>query len=228
MRKITTILLLVLIHTSLYSQDTEWGTTNYIGFNAGPTMTSIFLIYNTDQAANILYIENPYLNSYSAGLSFKNFSERLVGISIDLNYIEKGGYNGFVYDIDTSFTSPAMFKYSSSYIELTPLMNIRTGKKRSHINIYAGLHISWLINDKIEFITAVNEERYKNTADKKFEFGLNAGAGYSFDFKKSSIELRFLYSQGLTDVFNPETSNPYHWFIQNQVISASLAYYYKL
>ena len=228
MKKLIVILFVVLLNSFAFSQETEWKTKNYIGFNVGGTMTSLFLIYNTDQAANILYIDNPYLNSYSAGLSFKNFSERLVGISIDLNYIEKGGYNGFVYDIDTSLTLPAMFKYSSSYIELTPLMNIRVGKKRSHINIYAGPHISWLINDKIEFITAVNEQRYKNTADNKFEFGLNAGAGYSFDFKRSSIELRFLYSHGLTDVFNPETSNPYHWFIQNQVMSTSLAYYYKL
>ncbi len=227
MKKLITILFIVLINSFSFSQETEWETQNYIGINAGPTMTSIFLIYNTTDTSRMIDINNPYLISYSAGLSFKNFSERLVGISVDLNYIQKGGYNEFIYDDTLAVTSPVLFRYLPSYIELTPLMNIRTGKKRSHINFYAGPHISWLLNDKIEF-SETNGHIYKNTADSKFEFGLNAGAGYSFDFKKSSVELRFLYSQGLTDVFNPETSNPYHWFIQNQVISASLAYYYKL
>ena len=230
MKKLITILFVVLINSFSFSQETEWETQNYIGINAGPTMTSIFLIYNTTDTSRMIDINNPYLISYSAGLSFKNFSERLIGISVELNYVQKGGYNEFIYDDTLAITSPVSFTYIPSYIELTPLMNIKTGKKRSHINIYAGPHVSWLIDDKIEFSAdaEVGEHTYKQTADTKFEFGLNAGVGYSFDFKKSNIELRLFYSHALTNVFDAETSNAYQWFIQNQVISASLAYYYKL
>jgi len=177
-----------------------------------------------------LYRCTSYLNSFSGGLSFKNFSEKLVGISVDLKYVPKGGYAEYTYDSDTVAVLPVLFRYLPKYIELTPLMNIRTGKKRSHINIYAGPHISWLINDNIEFAGGTDTEihTYKNTANTKFEFGLDVGAGYSFDFKKSCIELRFLYSHGLSNIFDVETTNYSYWFIQNQVISASLAYYYKL
>ena len=228
MKKLITILFAVLLYSFSFSQETEWETQNYIGINAGGTMTSIFLIYQNP--AQQLGISNPYINSYKGGISFKNFSERLIGISIDLNYVKKGGYSEFTYDDTLATTSPILFRYLPSYIELKPLMNIRTGKKRSHINIYAGPHIAWLINDKIEFSTdaEISGHTYKNTADTNFEFGLNAGVGYSFDFEKSSIELRFLYSHALTNVFDAETSNSDQWFIQNQVISASLAYYYKL
>ncbi len=226
MKRILTILFISLLFQSTsFSQEEEWNTENYIGINAGGTITSLFLIYVNSGFG--LDSANLYLNSYTAGLSFKNFSERLIGISVDLNYIKKGGYSEFNLDDTLAATSEVLYRYSPSYIELTPLMNIRTGKQRRHFNVYAGMHISWLINDKIEFADT-NGHTYKNTADLKFEFGLNAGAGYSFDFKKTNLELRFLFSQGLTNVFDTETSNTDLWFNQNQVFSASFVYFYKL
>ncbi len=228
MRKLTIILFAVLVYSTLFSQDTEWETQNYIGINAGGSLTSIFLIYQDSDSS--LGFSNPYLNSYTGGLSFKSFSEGFIGISVDINYVRKGGYSEFTYDDTLAVTSAVLFTYIPSYIELKPLMNIRTGKKRSHINIYAGPHISWLIKDEIEFSpdAEISGHTYKQTADSKFEFGLNGGLGYSFDFKKSSVELRFLYSHALTTVFEAETSHIDQWFIQNQVMSASLVYYYKL
>lgn len=228
MKKLIIILFAVLIRISSFSQETERGTQNYIGISAGASLTSIFLIYQNP--AQQLGIPNPYLNSYVGGLSFKNFSERIIGISVDLKYVLKGGYSEFNYDDTLAVTAPVLFKYTPSYIELTPLMNIRTGKRRSHINIYAGPHISWLIQDEIEFSTdaELSGHTFKQTADSKFEFGLDAGLGYGFDFKNSNVELKLLYSHALTTVFDAETSNSDQWFIQNQVISASLAYYYKL
>ncbi|MCF6364868.1 MAG: PorT family protein [Bacteroidales bacterium] len=225
MKKFTYILFLnLLLQTLSFSQEEKWETQNYIGFHVSGITSTVFIIYN-DPSIQV-NVGNPYLNSFSGGLSFKNFSEKLVGLSVDLKYISKGGYAELSYNAESVAITPVLFRYIPKYLELSPLMNIRTGKKKSHINFYAGPHISWLLSDNIEFATGT--ETYKNTADTKFEFGLDAGVGYSFDLKKSFVELRFLYSHGLSNIFDPETTNSNYWFVQNQVFSANLAYYYKL
>jgi hypothetical protein len=225
MKKSYIIILLVLFDIISFSQENKFENEHYIGIQISANISSLFLIYETD---GVYYPPNPYFKTISGGISYKNFSERYVGLSIDLNYIPKKGNLVFNINTDGTETLPVVFTYTADYIEFTPLMNIRMGKKRTRVNLYAGFHTAHSINNTLKPITETYGQVFKTTIDNKFEFGLNAGTGYSFNFKTSTVEIRLMYAQGLTNVFDPETSTKYLWFNQNQVFSASILYYFKL
>jgi len=229
MKKIIITTLFIVLYIVSFSQEKIWINKNYFGLHIGGVESSINLIYiDTEKAFKI---EDPSVTSITAGLSFKNFSEQIgalsVGVSTDLNYIQKGGYLGFNLGIDSLKTENVLLKYVPSYIELVPLVNLSIGKKRIHFNILAGPHFSYIIKEELIFLSEINSV-YKQHADNKFEFGLDVGGGIDFDFGRSNIELRFLYGFGFTDIFNADEINVDLWYNQNRAMSGLLYYYYKL
>lgn len=224
-KNILTILFIALFFSS-FSQDKEWINKNYIGFHFGATQSGINLIFN-DGTQYLKYGEP----AITGGISFKNFSEQLgalnVGISIDANYLEKGGEIFFNLDTEKVKTTDILIKYKPKYIELISLMNLSLGKKMLHFNFLAGPHFSYIIKEDIEVVTETNSS-YKQFADNKFEFGLDFGGGIDFELGKSNIELRLMYGFGFTDIFKVDEVNVNLWYNQNRQMSGLLYYYYKL
>lgn len=212
-----------------FSQDKVWQNRNYVGFSFIGLQSKINLIYN--DTSKYLNMPDPTHTSLAAGVSFKNFSEKLgilnVGIAVDLSYLEKGGFLEFNLDIDSVKTDNVLFKYKPTYIELKPLMDLSLGKKKFHVNLFAGPHFSYIISQKL----GIQDEtlvKYKAKADNNFDFGLNFGGGFDLELGRSNIELRLLSSYGFTNIFNSEEVNVDLWYNQNRVLSAQLYYYYKL
>lgn len=222
--------IVILFITSFYfhslSQDKVWVNKNYVGFHVGATQSGINMIFNDGRA--YLIFDEPAI---TAGISFKNFSEQLgalnVGISVDVNYLKKGGDIYFNLDTNNVETANILLKYKPTYIEFIPLMDLSLGKKWFHVNFLAGPHFSYIIKENIEVVTETNNT-YKQQADNKFEFGLDVGGGIDFEFGRSNIELRFMYGFGFTDIFNADEINVDLWYNQNRVMSGLLYYYYKL
>ncbi len=224
-KNILTILFIALFFTS-FSQDKELKTQHYLGIFAGGGNSNLNLIYSDPDKT--LNIKNPYVISSNFGLSYKRFSKKNIGLAIDIKYIKKGGYSEFNVNYEGEILDSAVqYKYIPEYIELTPLMNLSLGKKRTHLNVFFGPHISYLLNDKVKILSETSNI-YKTSADKKIELGLDLGTGLDFEFFKNDVELRVFYSFGLTNMFNANETYNNLWFIQNRVILASLYYYYKI
>ncbi|NPA44602.1 MAG: PorT family protein [Chlorobi bacterium] len=229
MRKFTVGILLIAFYFNSFSQDKEWQNRNYVGFHIGKSVSKINLIYNDPSI--FLNLEDPYLSSVNFGLSFKNFSEKLgilnIGISADVNYLKNGGYLNFNLNTDLESTGNVLVKYVPTYIELNPLVDLSFGRRRLHISLLGGPHFSFLIDEEINLITQTNGT-YKTKADNSFLFGMDLGAGVDFELKKSSLEIRFMYGLGFTDIFTPEEIDTNLWNNQNRTTSLMLFYYYKL
>ncbi len=226
MKKLIVLIFLGSLSFSSFSQEKEWKTHHYLGVFAGGGNSNLNLIYSDPDKT--LKIKNPYVISSNFGLSYKRFSEKNIGLTIDLKYVKKGGYSEFNVNYEGEILNSAIqYKYIPEYIELTPLMNLSLGKKRTHLNIFFGPHISYLLKDKV-YLLLETSNIYKTSADKKIELGLDLGTGLDFEFFKNDVELRVLYSFGLTNMFNANETYNNLWFIQNRVILGSLYYYYKL
>lgn len=198
---------------------------NFIGIKAGADMSALNL--------NVSFSNNFYIKQgNTAGIVFKNLSKKTTGLILELNYTEKGGQNFFERGklIDSTGIDSLIipFNHSLTYIEFPFLMNLRLGKNKSKINLNVGPHIGYILKESIDFKEIVlNETQYKNSADNKIEYGINFSAGYGYQFNKGIIELEIRYSHGLTNIFNTRSINN-SIVDQNQVLSATLAYYIKL
>ena len=233
MRKIIYILsFIILSQGNAYSQENEIIKENYIGLSGGATMYAVvtekeFIDEDFIEKLKKQSITSFYNNGWTAGIAYKNFSEKFVGLALEFNYIKKGGYNLFLYDLDenTTDTVTVLFKHDLEYVELPFMMNLRFGKNKLKLNLYGGPNISYLFNQEIIFLSETYGKSYKPGADLKFEFGINGGGGISYQFGKNIFELGMKFSQGLTNIFEYQSINS-ALRNQNQVTSARFHYYY--
>lgn len=219
MKFLKIISFLLLISFSGFSQSDRFENEHYLGVRFGYNMH--FIINDAS------YIDGPdYGINY--GIVYKNFLERVAGTYLGLNYVQKGGYGYFTSNENLEpLDSIVIFRHRLEYLEIPILMNLRLGKKRSRINLYGGPSISYLIKQKILFVGDDPQASYcKTETNKNFEFAINGGAGYSFNFNKGMLELNVIYTHSLTNIFEPQTVNN-TLFNQTQMVTASLNYYYK-
>jgi hypothetical protein len=220
---------------SLEAQNNSKVNEHFIGLHGGYGFSAI---YNETNSEVYFYYDDfnkkaietrSYIPGYSFGISYKPFLERLAGLNIELNYVKKGGYNNFYYDIfsDPGDSIYVLFEQRFDYIELPILTNIRIGKKNSRINFYGGPHIAYLLNQNIRFLESTYGRTYQIKTGNKFDFGLNAGMGYGYCFGKSTVEFVVKYSHSLSNIYEQQTINK-SFLSQNQVISGSLYYFFKL
>jgi hypothetical protein len=199
---------------------------NFIGIKGGYGYSAINL--NVLLTNSSLYLKEGKI----AGITFKNLSKKYTGLIMELNYVEKGGQNFYEKSKLTDSTgvieAEIPFIHSLNYIELPFLMNIRIGKHKSKININGGPHIGYLVKENIKFTeTNLTEGQFINHVNLKFEYGINVGIGYGFQFNKGLIDFEIRYSHGLTNIFASQSINN-SLISQNQVLVATLAYYIKL
>ena len=106
-----------------------------MGINGGVTMFSTvteneFYVDNIEDRISQKGLD-PYCYHWTAGLAYKYFSERIVGLALEFNYIKKGGYNVFIFDYEDNpiDTTAVFFRHDLEYIEFPFMMNIRFGKR---------------------------------------------------------------------------------------------------
>jgi hypothetical protein len=208
---------------------------NLVGLHVGTGMSAIYnetrsdVYFMYDDYNQKFITVSPYITGYSFGLSYKSFMEKSAGITIELNYVTKGGYNNFYYDMNHSAGDSiyVLFKQSLKYIEIPVLTNIRVGKKNGKLNFYGGPHISYLIKQSMVFLENSYGRNFQVKTGNKFDFGLDGGLGYSYTFGKNTVEMIVKYSHSLSNIYEQQTINK-SFLSQNQVISGSIYYYFKI
>ena len=228
---LTAILLFVFAfqEKSFAQEDSTFVPEHLIGFTGGINMVSVFSEepLNYKDIYGKILISNPYLFKYNGGISYKYISGKNVGLMIEFLYSQKGGYNEFMFDVNGNVTDSVLFEHQLDYGQFSFITDVRIGKKNSKINLYLGPQISYLIKQNIVLKEDTYGYDFKKNTDINFEYGINVGGGYSFNFNKGELELRFLYTHDFSNIFPAKSVNNFT-FNQNQVYSLNLSYYYKI
>lgn len=204
----------------------EWN----IGVGFGPTFSSLSIEPAIDTKSKMQYF---------GGLAIRYISEKNLGLIAELNYSQQGWEQDFK-KIQNNTTG---FEYTQklNYLELPILTHIYFGNKvRFFVNLGPkfGFLLSedHIINDKLAYYLAnipegetpsFQTEHFGKKAEKKFDYGLQAGAGVEFRSKIGHFALEGRYSFGLGDIYSSKKTDIFSRSA-NRVMAVKLTYYTKL
>ena len=195
------ILTLVFLFGSLMAQAQSW----HIGGTAGITMSNYKTKTPWKEVANL---------GFAFGLtSYKQLSTN-TGLSIDLQYLQKGYYHKVCNDISDQL--------EASYIEVPILFDYTfivpsLQNWKGHLN--AGAYTAYWISGKykMEGFDESNEDfDFEASNASRFDFGPSAGGKIEYILKNGSLLLNFRYEMGLVDLqkrVNDDTSNTNRAFV---------------
>ena len=157
---------------------------------------------------------------YTGGLVYKYQNERLVGLQIELNYIQKG----WTEDLDTINNS---YSRKLDYIELPFITHIVLGKRSLKYYINLGTAFAYLISET-EDITVNNElyrrDYYESEIEKYFEYSGLVELGILLNTNIGDFQAGVRYQLSLTDLFE-STSESFFSQSQSSVFGFSLTYF---
>lgn len=142
---------------------------------------------------------------YDYGIIFKHFDTKYVGLQAELHATNRG-YRTLLDD-----SLKVEYKRINTYIEFPSFMQFRVnfGSVFLHINI--GPYFSYLIQaqegDNHTGTLALKEYKLNTLRDNRFDYGIAAGVGLSYDFKWGTIQAEGRYSYGLGDLFDVNYAN---------------------
>ncbi|MCK4661686.1 MAG: PorT family protein [Bacteroidales bacterium] len=162
-------------------------------------------------------IEQQNINTFTTGLVFKHINKPIVGIQLELNYIQKGWKE----IIDTLH----FYKRSVNYIEFPVLTHFHIGKNKLGFFINIGPDFAYHIKSKGDEYTKSQYSReyfYKDI--KKFEYSLVFDLGFKLKTNVGCFQLEGRYIQALTNFLDSEIITD----SRNKFIGVSLVYLYQI
>jgi hypothetical protein len=144
----------------------------------------------------------PYKKNFKGlqlGASFQAGITPHFSMLTELYFVTKGGW--------LKENNPATFektKLRLNTLELPMLARLHMGRVYINAGPYAAYNLSGRLKTKDSVTSAENVESlsFQNTPDgfKRWDVGVQAGAGYIFPFKKASIVLDVRYGHGLSNL----------------------------
>jgi len=188
-------LLFILFFSFSIAASAQW----YIGVTAGPTISNYKSKTPWKEASNI---------GYSIGATAYRQINANVGLSFELQYIQKGYYHKIcntIYD-----------KLKANYIEI-PIMldytfiipSLKNFKAHANLGIYTAYWVSAKYDMK-GFSQSSDSFDFSKSNASHFDLGPNAGGRIEYILKNGSLCLNFRYELGLVDLqkqVNDNTSN---------------------
>lgn len=205
---IVLVVLLIATTTMLLAQQNDLFKPQFsIGVGAGPIFSTVDFEPSVPQTT---------LQGLSGGVSIKYISEKHLGVLAELNYTQRGWTEDF-----SEFPKNPDHAYSRtlSYIELPLMTHIYFGNKVKFL-LNVGPQLSYMFGEKATMNDAlskyITEQREKDPdapiglqyepVESKFDYGLLAGVGISFDTGVGSFNLEGRYYFGLGDSFDSSRS----------------------
>jgi hypothetical protein len=176
----------------------------YLGITVGGSANSAYIEHTTYTVALI----PGYIAGFNGGLVMRHFPDHRkgilnTGIQVSLNYAQKGWVQEF-------FSLPGQTATTRlDYLNVPVEAIIYAGKPENRIYINLGLYGEMLLNsssatapDSLGF----NEDfyTYDQERDKRFGYGLKAGAGFQKEFGFGSIYLEAYFGYTLSNFINTE------------------------
>lgn len=204
------------------AQDSTFQAHTYVGIKGG---------YNNGTASFSHALQRiNTLEGYNTGVHFGligiNYSEKNLGLQVELNYTQKGWTQLFLAPVPKFVTD-------LTYIELPMYMNVYVGNKKTRLFFNLGAYAEYLIKVRVGDIPSDTQLQdfnpYDESRDRKFGYGLIAGGGVYRDFSFGTIMLQGEFSYGLSNVLDPVTEDSEIPDISNLLTSTfSVGYLFKI
>lgn len=210
---IITSVLLIISFISLYSQSNDFKPLYSFGIKQGINSSSVSFSPGIDQGLTL---------GYTGGLVFKYQNEKLFGLQVELNYIQKG----WTENLDTISNS---YERRLNYIELPFITQIILGKRpnlKYYINI--GTSFAYLLAEK-ETVEVNNElyrrEYYEKEVENAFDYSVLGELGVTYNTNIGEFQVGVRYQLTFTDLFDV-TEDTFFDNSQNQLFGLSLTYFF--
>lgn len=202
MRRILLILAL-LIPSALLAQR-EYSPKFYLGAKGGATLSRMTFSPGVHQKM---------VQGVTMGVSAKYVEENIFGLLAEVNITQRGWKEDFERDLAPEFD----YSRKLTYIQIPFMTHIYFGSDRFKGFINLGPEFGYMIGDKISanfeynnikdipgFPTTMRtNEQMSMDIERKFDYGIAAGAGMEFIVKrKHSFQLEGRFYYGLGNIFN--------------------------
>lgn len=202
MRRILLILAL-LIPSALLAQR-EYSPKFYLGAKGGATLSRMTFSPGVHQKM---------VQGVTMGVSAKYVEENIFGLLAEVNITQRGWKEDFERDLAPEFD----YSRKLTYIQIPFMTHIYFGSDRFKGFINLGPEFGYMIGDKISanfeynnlkdipgFPTTMRtNEQMSMDIERKFDYGIAAGAGIEFIVKrKHSFQLEGRFYYGLGNIFN--------------------------
>jgi hypothetical protein len=165
------------------------------GIKQGLNISTINYVPRFDQDL----IKLKYVKGYSGGLIFQYFSEKHLGLQVELLFSQKG----FLTEYDT--INNTQYGRNINYLSLPLLTHFYLSKGKVSPFILLGMFGSIALNSSetlTDSLTSVTKKYvYMRERDNRGEYGLTLGAGFKGNFNFGTIQLDASYSLTLNSLY---------------------------
>jgi hypothetical protein len=194
-----------------FSQTDDFKPYSSFGIKQGVNYSSVLFVPSVKQGIPI---------GYWGGLTYKYQNERLFGLQVELNFIQKGWEEEFENTENT-------YQRTLNYIELPFITHIVMGKRKLKYYVNLGTSFGYLLseNENKKLSEEITEkEYYGKKAEKKVEYSGFGDVGIVYDSNIGEFQAGFRYIFSFTDIFNV-TDDTYYYQSQNSTLAFSITYF---
>lgn len=214
MKKFISVSILIIIsNLNLFSQNDDFKPLFSFGVKQGVNYSTVSFSPGINQGLTL---------GYTGGLVYKYQNEKLFGLQLELNFIQKG----WTEDLDTINNS---YNRQLNYIELPLITQIVLGK-RPNLKYYLNLGTSfaYLLSEK-ENVEVNNEnyrrDYYEKNIENNFDYSVLGGLGLMYNTGIGEFQLGVRFQLTFTDLFKTGDDTIFE-NSQNQLWNISLTYFF--
>lgn len=228
MKRQLLIILAICAATTLSAQVGKYRNDLAVGFNAGMVMNRVNFKPSVPQGMHM---------GMEMGISLRytceKFFSAVCALQTEINFQQLGWKEDIITSNDT-------YSRTMNYISIPLLARLGWGRERKGFMGYvlAGPQIGFCIGGNesrtgewSDYTLSLREgmtEQYDLECQKKFAYGITAGAGMEFSRPKiGHFTLEARYNFGLSDIFNNSKRDPFQRSA-NSTISVKLTYFYDV
>lgn len=211
MKKLLLILFIAFIALQSFSQENDFKPYSSFGIKQGINYSSVLFVPSVKQGIQLGYL---------GGLVYKYQNERLFGLQVELNYIQKGWTEEF---------DESNYSYSRriSYIELPFITHVVLGKRKLRYYVNLGTAFGYYLSES-EKIKVSDEDLKKEFYEKKvenyFDYSGLGEVGFVIHSGIGEFQTGFRYQLTLLDIFKT-TDETFYYQSYNSVFAFSITYF---
>jgi len=204
--------IILFIYTAIsFAQTDDFKPYSSFGIKQGVNYSSVLFVPSVKQGIPI---------GYWGGLTYKYQNERLFGLQVELNFIQKGWEEEFD-------NSENRYQRTLNYIELPFITHIVLGKRKLKYYVNLGTSFGYLLseNENKNLSEEITEkEYYGKKAEKKVEYSGFGDVGIVYDSNIGEFQAGFRYIFSFTDIFNV-SDDTYYFQSQSSTLAFSITYF---
>lgn len=211
MKKLVSIFFIVFLGSKIYSQTVDFKPYSAFGIKQGINYSSVMFVPSVKQDVQLGYL---------GGFVYKYQNERLFGLQVELNYIQKGWAEEFE-------NSENSYSRKVSYIELPFITHVVLGKRKLRYYVNLGTSFGYYLSER-EKNNIVDKDLINEYHGKKvenyFDYGGLGEVGFVIYSGIGEFQTGIRYQISLIDLFKT-TDDSYYYQSIHSVFAFSICYF---